>query len=433
MGAFLDKPNVEKENGSGEGHSIKYALASMQGWRAEMEDAHIATLDMEPLPEHGFFAVFDGHGGKTVSTQCGSQFVNVMLSSETFKQGDKSMDHLKTSLYDAHFAMDEYLKEKFPGLVTGGDRSGSTAVMAFVTPTHIIISNCGDSRAVLCSEGKVRFASDDHKPTNAVETNRIVQAQGQVVLGRVNGNLAVSRALGDFVYKDVPSLPAAQQKVSPEPDMTVLERNDKDEFLVLACDGIFDVMTNDALYTFVSNQLRAGYTPTETCNRLLDYCLALNSRDNMSAVLVVLPGAPQKEEGFKAPENIPDPHETQRETASPVQDVSSLQALLGAMGFTVDTEDGPMGLGERHADEEDEDEDDEDEDEEDEDDSEEEGDDKHVPKGDASEEQQTSEQGHGEDGEGDEEFHDAEDAPTTPSEDTNAQASEQTPASTDEQ
>jgi len=134
-----------------------------------------------------------------------------------------------------------------------------------------------------------------------------------VMLGRVNGNLAVSRALGDFVYKDVPTLKPEEQKVSPEPDMTTLERSEKDEFLLLACDGVWDVMSNDAVLTFVTNQLKAGYNPTETCNRLLDYCLALDSKDNMSAVLVTFPGAPTKVEGFEAPENVPDPAADQQQ------------------------------------------------------------------------------------------------------------------------
>lgn len=83
----------------------------------------------------------------------------------------------------------------------------------------------GDSRAVLYSNEAVRFGSEDHKPSNLKETERIQKADGQVALGRVNGVLAVSRALGDFAFKEIKTLRPEEQKVSAEPDMTVLDRN----------------------------------------------------------------------------------------------------------------------------------------------------------------------------------------------------------------
>ena len=69
-------------------------------------------------------------------------------------------------------------------LSSGADRSGSTATTAFITPTHIIIGNCGDSRSVLISDGRVKFASEDHKPSNEKEQKRIlVRSQGTCIIG----------------------------------------------------------------------------------------------------------------------------------------------------------------------------------------------------------------------------------------------------------
>ena len=85
--------------------------------------------------------------------------------------------------------------------------------------------NIGDSRSVLCSAQKVAFATSDHKPTNPDERARIEQAGGHVTQGRVNGQLAVSRALGDFELKNREDLDATKQLVSPEPIMDVVERN----------------------------------------------------------------------------------------------------------------------------------------------------------------------------------------------------------------
>lgn len=86
-------------------------------------------------------------------------------------------------------------------MASGEDKSGTTAVCALISPTHIFVANCGDSRAVLYRGGKIGFSTQDHKPVNPVEKERIQNAGGSVMIQRVNGSLAVSRALGDYEYK----------------------------------------------------------------------------------------------------------------------------------------------------------------------------------------------------------------------------------------
>lgn len=92
---------------------------------------------------------------------------------------------------------------KMPVVANGEDKSGSTAVCTLISPTHFYIANCGDSRAVLCRNGEPAVSTMDHKPTVAAEKKRIQEAGGSVMIHRVNGSLAVSRALGDFEYKSV--------------------------------------------------------------------------------------------------------------------------------------------------------------------------------------------------------------------------------------
>lgn len=160
-------------------------------------------------------------------------------------------------------------------------------------------------------------------------------------MGRVCGNLAVSRSLADFQYKDRADLPADKQKVTAASDMTTIARDASDEFLLLCCDGIWDVMSNEDAVEFVSSHLKvsseqfhshfsmqlvvtphvkdvfsfnfpflffgslchsqAGVPAPIICERLLDHCLNKNSKDNMSACLVVLPGAPKAIEGYPVP------------------------------------------------------------------------------------------------------------------------------------
>ena len=129
--------------------------------------------------------------------------------------------------------------------------------------------------------------------------------------------LQVSRALGDYLYKQVATLDATKQQVSCEPEITVLKREEKDDYLILACDGIWDVMTNEDCIAFVRAYVRKGETDLgvvralscdtlyvlcvgnwlmgvllrQICEKICDHCLGLNSRDNMTCCIVQLPGA----------------------------------------------------------------------------------------------------------------------------------------------
>ena len=184
-------------------------------------------------------------------------------------------------------SLDLYMK-------TGGDHftvsnfyGGSTAIVALVTPTHIVIANTGDSRFVLFSgpNARVRFFTKDHKPENYVERERIEAAGGYVMYNRINGDLAVSRAFGDFQFKCA-KLPESRQQVISDPDVTVLQRFADDYFMILACDGIWDVMSIGDVSDFIRAKLVEGLSLSEICNSLIHHCLKRGSRDNMSVLLV---------------------------------------------------------------------------------------------------------------------------------------------------
>ena len=95
------------------------------------------------------------------------------------------------------------------------DKSGCTAVCTLVTPKYIICANAGDSRSVMGTAGGTKPLSYDHKPNLEMERKRIENAGGCVQWKRVDGDLAVSRAFGDFQYKTRPDLPSHEQKVRP--------------------------------------------------------------------------------------------------------------------------------------------------------------------------------------------------------------------------
>ena len=112
------------------------------------------------------------------------------------------MSGIKKGILKGFLELDEKLR-KIPEVASGEDKSGTTAVGALITDKYLIIANCGDSRGVACTHGKPVLATQDHKPSNEPERERIQNAGGSVMIQRVNGSLAVSRALGDFEYKNV--------------------------------------------------------------------------------------------------------------------------------------------------------------------------------------------------------------------------------------
>ncbi|XP_049420089.1 protein phosphatase 1bb isoform X1 [Epinephelus fuscoguttatus] len=307
MGAFLDKPKTEKHSAHGEGNGLRYGLSSMQGWRVEMEDAHTAVVGLpHGLTDWSFFAVYDGHAGSRVANYCSGHLLEHILSGGAdFSSGSGSVEGVKDGIRSGFLNIDEYMRS-FSDLRQGLDRSGSTAVCVLVSPTHLYFINCGDSRAVLSRDTKVGFSTQDHKPCNPREKERIQNAGGSVMIQRVNGSLAVSRALGDYDYKCVDGKGPTEQLVSPEPEVCVLERAaEGDEFVVLACDGIWDVMSNEELCEFVRSRLLVCDDLEKVCNSVVDTCLHKGSRDNMSVVLVCLPGAPKiSEEAVKKEEEL---------------------------------------------------------------------------------------------------------------------------------
>ncbi|XP_055917685.1 probable protein phosphatase CG10417 [Eupeodes corollae] len=175
-----------------------------------------------------------------------------------------------------------------------GKDSGCTAVVALLHGRDLYVANAGDSRCVVCRNGKAIEMSLDHKPEDELESNRITKAGGRVTLdGRVNGGLNLSRAIGDHAYKMNSELSAEEQMISALPDVKKLIIDKDDEFMVLACDGIWNFMSSEEVVQFVRVRLQdANKKVSEVCEELFDKCLAPNTLgdgtgcDNMTAVIV---------------------------------------------------------------------------------------------------------------------------------------------------
>ncbi|XP_017552327.1 protein phosphatase, Mg2+/Mn2+ dependent, 1Na (putative) [Pygocentrus nattereri] len=289
---YLERPILQKQTAEGESKwGISYALASMQGWRTQMEDTHTCMPEMsDGLPDWSYFAVFDGHAGSTVAQYCSAHLLDHILNTGAMT-AEEDVERVKEAVRDGFLSIDRHMHNLSQS--EGWDRSGSTAASVIISPRNIYFINCGDSRTFLCRDGQVVFYTEDHKPCNPREKERIQNAGGSVTLQRVNGSLAVSRALGDFTFKEVEWRTQTEQLVSPEPEVYELERSPYDEFLVLACDGVWDAISNEELCAFVRDRLQVCNDLREVCTQVIDLCLYKGSLDNMSIIIVCFSGAPQ--------------------------------------------------------------------------------------------------------------------------------------------
>lgn len=212
----MDSPITEKE---GELYvsstKIEVGTTGMQGWRLEMEDAHISQ-DLPTKPDHLFVGVFDGHAGAGAAKFAAEHMIKFLLASDECKQYVDSnctnIEHLGNAMINTFINLDEKMRGHQDNSA-GLDSSGCTSVTAIITPTHIICANAGDSRCVIGTGGSAKALSEDHKPHSVEEKRRIESAGGFVQWNRVDGDLAVSRALGDFTYKHRPDLHPRDQKV----------------------------------------------------------------------------------------------------------------------------------------------------------------------------------------------------------------------------
>ncbi|CAF1117109.1 unnamed protein product [Rotaria sordida] len=326
MGQFLEKPKTEKHNISGKNDDLRYGLGSMQGWRVDMEDAHTAVLKLDDnrWSHWSYFGIFDGHAGfRTAVKSAEKLHLRIMscLNGLVQENGNlKSSQHITSpqldsnkfemAIKDAYFKFDNEWREENRNN-NPDDKSGSTAISCLIDLERVYFLNVGDSRAILVStDGRILLATKDHKPSDQAERQRIQEAGGTVLIQRVNGSLAVSRALGDFEYKNNSNRRPDQQLVSPEPEITYYTRQTKQDeqiaFIVLACDGIWDVITNEELAAYILGRMRVTDDLCEIANSILDMCLYKGSKDNMSLVIIAFKNAPIPSQEWKAKDEALD-------------------------------------------------------------------------------------------------------------------------------
>jgi len=319
-GRYGGTPGRGRAGGTGEARGqVAYGFSEMMGWRPEMEDA---VCHHHPVPgetDVGLFGVFDGHGGAACSQYLADRLLVEWQGTDEWLSGECSTDVLKRSLKSACAKLEEAMRFALGPTYTS---CGSTGVIGLVTPSDVVVANVGDSRAVLVTRDAAGLPaaipmSVDHTPELTKERERIegtgmtvgkIEATDGTVHWKIfkdrpasNDCLAMARAFGDFDYKSVPDLPHHKQPVIAEPDVVAHRRGPDDAFLVLACDGVWDVMTNAEVAEFLYGRIEDGTADPEriaaACDDLLRECIVRKSRDNMTVLVVALSEPSLEQEG----------------------------------------------------------------------------------------------------------------------------------------
>ncbi len=258
---------------------LRSGHAETIGRRPTMEDAVATIHRFRGKLDEDYWGLFDGHGGKTVATWLAERLHGYLATTVSALAGKRTNEAVRSSIDEAFRAASAALRKELPV----SSRMGSTAVVAVLLQRTLHIANCGDSRAVLCNAGNAHRLSFDHKPELACERERIKEAGGHVYqthpLGpaRVDGVLSVSRSFGDFLLSP---------KVTWHPYHAERRLTAADEFVVLGCDGVWDVLDDQTAVDIGRKALDAGKPPKVAARQIMNASLQRGSTDNVSVVVV---------------------------------------------------------------------------------------------------------------------------------------------------
>lgn len=265
------------------------STCSVQGARPYQEDELLIEDDGR------FVCVFDGHGGKQISRYLRQNlFASYQAALSIGSKEDLSTSNVQTAIKNALLRVDDEVCK-----IGQWSYTGSTAVVCIISldsdgERTVVTANVGDSRAVLCRNGLAVDLSKDHKPIDEDEVERIENLGGSVDwcgdvdpvtdepilhtgVYRVNSNLALSRAIGDKSERPF---------ISNEADISTHVVEDGDSFIVLASDGLFDVMTSQEVVSFVTSKCADDREAVAT--RVAKEALKRGSSDNITVIVIWL-------------------------------------------------------------------------------------------------------------------------------------------------
>lgn len=260
---------------------IRSGSCAEKGPKEYMEDEHICIDSLlehfdrtEGFPSLGaFYGVFDGHGGTDAACYVRKNILKFIIEDPQFP------GCLKKAIRNAYLKADQAFAENSTVDVS----SGTTALTTLVFGRMLVVANAGDCRAVLGKRGRALELSNDHKPNSIPERHRIEQLGGVIYDGYLNGQLSVSRALGDWHMKGPKGTACS---LSGEPELQEIFLMEDDEFLIMGCDGLWDVMSSQCAVTIARKELMIHNDPERCSRELVREALKRGTCDNLTVIVV---------------------------------------------------------------------------------------------------------------------------------------------------
>jgi len=236
-------------------------------YRRTMEDAHVVFDQFDDVESQGYFAVYDGHGGRAAV-----EFVANNLH-KNLLEALKKTDDVEEAFKQSYLITDQQIAEN--KIQFSGTTTASALIRVENGVRKLYTANVGDARCVLCRNGVAERLTYDHKATDDAEIQRVVGVGGFVVSGRVNGIIAVTRSLGDQTMKEY---------VSGEPYTRIVELQPTDTHLIVACDGIWDILSDQQACDIVLQSEAID----KASRALMISSLKGGSTDNISVMVIEL-------------------------------------------------------------------------------------------------------------------------------------------------
>lgn len=227
-----------------------------------MEDMIVIKRNFRGREDEDLLAVFDGHGGRHASEFCAEHLPPILAAH--LDAGQPPNVALREAFLETNQKMSQY-----------DIKDGTTGAVCLLTDNKIYCANAGDTRIVLSRKGRAVRLTYDHKADAPDEVARINALGGHVVDHRVLGILAVARSLGDFFLHPY---------VTADPFLTVTNVSLGDEFLIIACDGVWDVLSDDLACQIIATD----NDPVQCALKVIDQAFLTGSTDNISVIVAFL-------------------------------------------------------------------------------------------------------------------------------------------------
>ncbi len=250
---------------------ITYGISEQRGYRSHMEDTHAIYRNSDMM----FFAaeIFDGHGGREAA-ETAARMLTPHFMHAWAKECEKSPRERRNEseiMRETYLTVDAHMVEK--NII-----SGTTVANLYIMENRFLVANTGDTRVMMGTKKGGVILTKDHRPDLEEEKIRIENLGGEVLYygtPRVQGILAVSRALGDAGLKPY---------ISGEPRIVQGYLGAENDYAILACDGVWDVLSADD----VIRTVRIFTDPKRSAEEISRKAIQHGSTDNITVIVLDL-------------------------------------------------------------------------------------------------------------------------------------------------